>query len=205
MNNFNFIPNHEMSTKKLKKTVNKFPIQIFFFFQKLELFFWTSKVVKSNHYLCFLPQKAFKPLMSVIKNEFYLSSVQLIDASVLDLSQQNFDAEVFNNFFKKNKLITYYSFFFFYLKQRISFFFKNSEKSASAEFYFSNANWLEREYSEMYGIFFLKKKDSRNLLLDYGVLENPFLKSFPSIGYEEVYFDAVEKNVIYAAITAVEL
>lgn len=57
----------------------------------------------------------------------------------------------------------------------------------------------------MYGIFFLKKKDSRNLLLDYGVLENPFLKSFPSIGYEEVYFDAVEKNVTYAAIAAVEL
>jgi NADH:ubiquinone oxidoreductase subunit C len=57
----------------------------------------------------------------------------------------------------------------------------------------------------MYGIFFLKKKDSRNLLLDYGVLENPFLKSFPSIGYEEVYFDTVEKNVTYAAIAAVEL
>lgn len=204
MSKFNCIVKQRLSTEK-KKSANKFPIQIFFFFQKLEIFFWTSKTVKPNHYFCFLPQKVFSPLMCILKHEFYLNSAQLVDASVIDLSQQNFEDSNFSGFFEKNKLVTYYSFFFFYLKQRISFFFKNSIKSNSAEFYFSNANWLEREYAEMYGIFFFKKKDSRNLLLDYGVLENPFLKSFPSIGYEEVYFDAVEKNVTYAAIAAVEL
>jgi NADH:ubiquinone oxidoreductase subunit C len=54
---------------------------------------------------------------------------------------------------------------------------------------FLNANWLERETSELSNIFFNNKKDTRNLMLPYGESSSPFLKSFPTIGYYELYFD----------------
>jgi len=57
----------------------------------------------------------------------------------------------------------------------------------------------------MYGIFFLKKKDIRNLLLDYGVLENPMLKNFPNTGFKEVIFDQLDKNIKYVDTFHVEL
>jgi len=57
----------------------------------------------------------------------------------------------------------------------------------------------------MYGIFFKNKKDIRNLILDYGILENPMLKQYPTNGFEELYFDPIEKNVKYIANNHVEL
>lgn len=70
---------------------------------------------------------------------------------------------------------------------------------------FSNSSWLEREFSEMYGVFFYKKKDIRNLLLDYGVLENPMLKDFPNTGFKEVIYDHLDKNIKYIDTVHVEL
>jgi len=44
---------------------------------------------------------------------------------------------------------------------------------------FTNANWLEREVSELHGIHFLFKKDLRNLMLQYGDSSTPFKKNIP--------------------------
>lgn len=55
---------------------------------------------------------------------------------------------------------------------------------------FVNANWLEREIAELHGIFFSHKKDLRNLLLPYGDTSSPMLKSYPSIGTREIFYDA---------------
>jgi len=55
---------------------------------------------------------------------------------------------------------------------------------------FLNANWLEREVSELHGIFFSGKKDLRNLMLTYGDTSAPMRKSFPSIGIKEVFYDS---------------
>ncbi len=55
---------------------------------------------------------------------------------------------------------------------------------------FVNANWLEREIAELHGIFFANKKDLRNLLLPYGDTSAPMLKSYPSIGTREIFYDS---------------
>ena len=61
---------------------------------------------------------------------------------------------------------------------------------------FLNANWLEREVSELHGIFFAGKKDLRNLMLPYGDTSAPMRKSFPSIGIKEIFYDAVSDLLI---------
>jgi len=63
----------------------------------------------------------------------------------------------------------------------------------STSFFFKNANWLEREVSEMNGILFRYKQDARNLLLPYGECLHPLKKSFPVTGFTELfYFNTVD-------------
>jgi NADH:ubiquinone oxidoreductase subunit C len=66
---------------------------------------------------------------------------------------------------------------------------------------FLNANWLEREISELHGIFFLGKKDLRNLMLPYGDTSAPMRKSFPSIGIKEIFYDSVTDLLIQTPVS----
>jgi NADH:ubiquinone oxidoreductase subunit C len=56
---------------------------------------------------------------------------------------------------------------------------------------------LEREASELNGIFFSGKKDTRNLMLQYGDTSAPFKKSFPSIGLKEIFYDSTTDLLVY--------
>ncbi len=64
-----------------------------------------------------------------------------------------------------------------------------------------NANWLEREVSELHGIFFNNKKDLRNLMLTYGDVSAPMRKSFPSIGVKELFYDTTTDLLINSRIS----
>jgi NADH-quinone oxidoreductase subunit C len=71
----------------------------------------------------------------------------------------------------------------------------NSLKSIDS--IFQGANWLEREFSEMYGLFLIGKNDSRNLLLDYNFNENPMLKNYPCAGLNDIYYNNLSDNLLY--------
>lgn len=211
----------EHKKKKKKKFISddKFPIVIFLIFEKTQIFYWKSNVLKKNHTVCFLKNECIGPLASILRYELSLSDSQLLEYTAYDFTKKPFDYNLFKNnnefinekkfflFFNSNKKFLSCNFYFFYIKQRITFFFNvsNVNNILSIENYFSNSNWLEREISEMYGIFFINKKDSRNLLLDYSILSNPMLKSFPSTGYKEVYYNNLKKNVVYSSNLSVEL
>ena len=70
---------------------------------------------------------------------------------------------------------------------------------------YKNANWLERETSEMYGILYYNKNDTRKLLLDYSKIENPLLKDFPSEGLQDVFFNFFENQVTISKNEIIEL
>jgi NADH:ubiquinone oxidoreductase subunit C len=55
--------------------------------------------------------------------------------------------------------------------------------------------------AELHGAVFTNKKDLRNLMLQYGDTTTPFLKSAPSIGFKEVYYDSVSDILLEAPIT----
>ncbi len=57
----------------------------------------------------------------------------------------------------------------------------------------------------MYGIYFLNKKDSRKLLLDYSKTEHPLLKDFGAEGVQECFYNFFEEQVVYASTESIEL
>lgn len=66
---------------------------------------------------------------------------------------------------------------------------------------FANAAWLEREAAEMSGITFEGKSDLRNLLLPYGDTTSPLKKSFPSVGFKEIFYDINNDMLIQAPVS----
>lgn len=63
--------------------------------------------------------------------------------------------------------------------------------------FFLNAGWSERENNEMMGVTYCNKKDNRRLLLDYNFSGNPLLKSFVTVGYVELVFDGLTREIKY--------
>lgn len=66
--------------------------------------------------------------------------------------------------------------------------------------YFPGFSWGEREISELLGINFLHKLDARRLMLDYAFEGHPLRKNFPTIGFEELAYDAQERWVKYSPL-----
>lgn len=65
---------------------------------------------------------------------------------------------------------------------------------------FQNADWLEREIWDLFGIFFKKNKNLRRLLTDYGFNFFPLRKDFPISGFSEIYYSINFKQLTYRPI-----
>lgn len=70
----------------------------------------------------------------------------------------------------------------------------------SIEGFYKNANWLEREVWDLYGLFFLNHSDLRRILTDYGFRGFPLRKDFPLTGFVEVRYDELKKSVVYERV-----
>lgn len=58
---------------------------------------------------------------------------------------------------------------------------------------------------EFFGVSVIGQTDTRNLLLDYNVVYNPLLKTFPTEGVQEIFFNYLTYNLDYAQIEFIEL
>ena len=106
-----------------------------------------------------------------------------------------------------NDSILVYNFHNLTLQDRVFLFTVNRIKQAvgsllaSVSELFPNASWLEREVAELHGLVFMGKKDTRNLMLQYGDTTLPFLKQTPSIGYKEVFYDSLSDTLTEVTVT----
>jgi len=100
-----------------------------------------------------------------------------------------------------------YYFFFLKIKLNITVSFKpfSKEYLKSIDLIYFNANWLEREASEMFGINFIFKKDLRKLLIDYSSVDNPLIKNYPSEGFLDIFYNFFEDQVLLTTNISNEL
>lgn len=186
------------------------PTQLFIIFEYMPIVMFTSSANTDNHYNFYIPQNYINKLSTLINLELTLNNGFLIDLSSVDF-QYTKQAWILKVFKKTSRsLLFFLSYYIYWSKLKItlfSFLKKKINKYSliSIERFYFNSNWLEREVAEMYGIYFYKKNDTRNLLLEYSFLHNPMLKNFPCEGYSEVYFNTLNTGVTTLNIESVEL
>jgi NADH:ubiquinone oxidoreductase subunit C len=142
------------------------------------------------------------------KNEVFLSNSTLLENSAID-NKKNFDFLKKINFFFKNRLLLFYVYYFYTIKSKLmiltTYNNNNLSKIASIDKIFKSAGWLERETGEMFKISYGFKTDTRRLLLDYSKQENPLLKDYPVEGFNDVFYNFFEDQVVYNNATVIEL
>ena len=175
------------------------PLQIFLILEKTNINFFFSKKNYYNSYNIFINSKNFLSLNYLIKNELFLNESSLIENSALDLKFYNNLTE-YNYIFKKFKNIIFYNYQIYSSKIKLFIYFfynlNKNDKINSIDRIYLNANWIERETSEMYGIYFNNKKDHRKLMLDYSINEHPLDKSYPVEGNRQLFFSFFENQVV---------
>lgn len=188
-------------------TKYKFPLNLFLIFEKINPVIFTSECLTLNHYLIYLPKEWYFSFAKVLKNELFYSSSYLVDNSAIDKKNYNKINSNLTLIDKGNRLFLFNTFYFYFIKIKLSLIVNINigESLPSLESLYPNSNWVERETSEMFGVIFNKKKDIRNLLLDYSRNEYPLLKEFPCEGYYDVYYDFFEDQLQYVESEFVEL
>jgi NADH:ubiquinone oxidoreductase 27 kD subunit len=183
----------------------RFPLNIFVVFEKLNPIIFTSNKLPKNHYVCFIDKNWYVGINLFLKNELFYSFGTLSEMSAIDTLKYT---KIFpeNEYFNKsNRFLVYNIYYTYYAKIRLTLICSVKNNIPSIETIYKNANWLEREVSEMFGVGFLNKKDSRPLLLDYSRNEFPMLKDFPTEGYYDIYYNFFENKLSYVQNEFIEL
>lgn len=183
----------------------QFPINMFLVFEKINPILYSSENLTPNHYVCFISNSWYYALNLFLKKELFYNFSTLIEISAIDtIKYSEFipNKELFN---LKSRFLIYNIYYFYWIKVRLTFMQFTNLKLNSIDKIYKNANWLEREVSEMFGIQYTDKKDNRSLLLDYSRNEFPMLKDFPTEGYYEIYYDFFENKLQYVRNEFVEL
>lgn len=184
-----------------------FPLQIFIILEKINVNLFSSEKNYYNNYNIFTNRKNLLNINYVLKKEIFLNDSFLLENSAIDLKYYNNINSNFFNFFKKNKFLTFYNYNINFSKVKLIFYYflNNNDKLISIDKFYLNANWIERETSEMYGIKFNNKKDCRKLMLDYSSFETPLVKDFPLEGNKQLFFSFFENQVVVQNNKYIEL
>ncbi len=193
-----------------KKVYRKYtlPLSIFVVFENINPVVWTSESFYPNSYVVYINKSWLYSLNIFFKNEVFLSNSTLLENSAID-NKKNFDFLKKINFFFKNRILLFYVYYFYTLKSKLmlltTYNNNNLNKITSLDKIFKSAGWLERETGEMFKISYGFKTDTRRLLLDYSKQENPLLKDYPVEGFNDVFYNFFEDQVVYSNATVVEL
>ena len=151
------------------------------------------KIIKSNSnsLQVLAPSHSIYFILLHLKLSSIFFSTQLLDLFIYESSKKSSYASVIYYFFN---LILNYQIILLTLNPI-------SKPINSAYELFNNANWLEREASELSNLFFSNKKDTRNLMLQYGETSSPFKKSYPTIGYHELFYNRKSDSIISSKVS----
>ena len=130
--------------------------------------------------------KNIKTVLTFLKDHENCLFKLLVDIIVIDFPEKNARFKIIYNLLSVK----------YNLRIKLITFINEISPLESVTNLYKNANWLEREIWDLYGIFILKHPDLRRILTDYGFEGHPLRKDFPLSGYKEIRYDDSQKRVI---------
>lgn len=171
-----------------------------------------SSAKNSNNQIIVLLYGVSSELALCLKNSLNGYGYALCDIVGLDISKlQNyrlfFNMGVWGLGLPHCNRLNYYNLLDYKTSQRVvlAAFSQVGTSTPSLEQTYFNANWVERELVEFFGATITNRTDTRNLLLDYNLQVNPLLKTYPTEGHQELFFNYLSYNLEYVATEFVEL
>ena len=161
--------------KVFKKKIDKMVL-----FNNLQL-----SVSIDRNYLC--------RLLYILKKSMLWRFESLIDLFGVDWLSRKARFEVFYNIYSYIYNIRLFINIQISINQTVYLYGEGVESVVSI---FPNANWLEREVWDMFGLYFYNHPDLRRILTDYGFSGFPLRKDFPLSGYKEIRYDDTLKLIV---------
>lgn len=182
----------------------KFPLSIFVVFEHTTPVIYTSEILSANHYVSYINTNWYYPINNFLKKELFFSTNSLIEMSAIDTFKYDNLFPELNFSMNQNRLLLFNIYYCYTTKLRLTLFYNYSLNTynylESIDKLYKNANWLERELSEMFSPLYSNKIDTRTLLLDYPKGNFPLLKDFPTESWSELYYDFLDKSLHYSDV-----
>lgn len=141
--------------------------------------------------ICFLIQTyLLKPFLIFLKNHFKSQFKILTCIAGVDYPEKTF------RFALVYELLSIK----FNNRLRLKLFLDELTPMDSIETEYSGAYWWECEIWDMFGVYFLGKKQMTRLLTDYGFFGYPLRKDFPLSGFLESRYNLIKNRVVYESL-----
>ena len=188
------------------ETIYKFPFQLFIILEKMPVTFFTSESLTSNHYVLFIPKLWKLSLITALKYETTTSLSFLVESTIIDTYNYNLFTKNEAHSLSMSRVLRVDNYYSLYNRVRYTTIEASTKKPLySSASLFKNSVWLEREFLEMYGAVLNTIYDTRNLLLEYSFTDNPMLKTYPTEGFVDIYYDFFRDQLCYVNHDYIEL
>jgi len=188
------------------EAIYKFPFQLFILLEKMPVTFFTSDALPSNHYVIFLPKSWKLSFITALKYETASSLSYMVESTMLDTYNYDLFFRDEEHSFELSRFLRLDNYYSLFNRSRYSTIEASSKQPLfSSAIMYKNAVWLEREFLEMYGGLLNSTHDQRNLLLEYSFTENPLVKTYPTEGFLDIYYDFFSDQLCYVNHDYIEL
>jgi NADH-quinone oxidoreductase subunit C len=152
--------------------------------------FITSSEIKNDTVILHTTPENIINILTILRDDAETMFKQLIDLTAVDYPEREKRFEVIYQLLSLK----------FNMRLCVKIHLDEVTPAQSVTAVFGDANWLEREVWDMYGIKFKHHPDLRRILTDYGFEGHPQRKDFPLTGYVEVRYDEIRKRVVYEPV-----
>lgn len=174
----------------------KFPLSLFLVFENNPVSVWSTDLDTKFDYYTYLNSSNLHKYFLYIKKHVFSSLSSILDITFVNMP--NF--LMLKDKFSSKSIMGVWTLYLYHPRIRLNIVTALSTKDSdlrSVDSLYNNANWLERESCEMYGVNLFSKGDARRLLLNYFDLNAPLNKDTVSSNNYSVYYDFIDRQLQY--------
>lgn len=149
-----------------------------------------TSIIYKNELTVIIPTNKILSILFFLKNHSHTQFKILSDLVVIDYPQKKARFEIVYNLLSIR----------FNTRLKVKLNINELQAVYSVVSIYRVSGWLEREAWDMFGIIFTDHPDLRRILTDYGFEGHPLRKDFPLSGFLEVYYNELQKQVVYKPV-----